>query len=763
MAFVLFVPSVVWAGSDEFFYSNIEDVQKLKVEDVVFDDIKFKAVSEFAFNLEVSIKNYSEKEWDCELVIKFYDEDFALIHSNTQNVTLKNVKSDLLVIKQQLDSRYSKYRTSDIKYYSLSISTDEKDFIPSTVGQEIPSETGRYDSYDYLIDKYDIDVTVSDKNVLNIRETIDVHFNVRKHGIYREIPLVNNVKRNDGSSSKIIAKISDIKANSPMNLGYRNGYRIIKIGSSDKLLTGDQQYVINYKYDLGKDKNVGFDELYFNLVGTEWKDTVIGGITFTIKMPEMFDKTKLGFTHGKMGSQDSSYILYAVDGNVISGNYHGILGPMEGLTMRLQLDDGYFKNVSSQFTLYPIFMIIVPLICFVFSIVLWSRYGKDAPVVETVEFYPPQGLNSLELGYIYKGRADNKDAASLLVYLASRGYIKIVETEDQKFIQKNKSFKILKIRDYDGSDANERIFLEGLFASKETYKKSDNFSTNGMNVMLPDGEDCGVVSVTAADLYDNFYRTISRILKNVNSKENKFKYFERSASNKARLVALLLLLTFSTILFVPSFEYGGIECVLQSFLNYISLFCAMLFLVLPLPKIASLFGFCMFAFSSFVSALAMSPWLYAVMNEELYVVALIIGVSCILGVLICYSVMPKRTAVGTELLGKVRGFRRFLETAKKENLEALVMQNPMYFYDILPYTYVLGVSNKWIKKFEAIGLVAPNWYDSPDGFDPMRFESFVNTTMSSVSSSVSSSSSSSEFSGGGSAGGGSGGGGGGSW
>lgn len=30
----------------------------------------------------------------------------------------------------------------------------------------------------------------------------------------------------------------------------------------------------------------------------------------------------------------------------------------------------------------------------------------------------------------------------------------------------------------------------------------------------------------------------------------------------------------------------------------------------------------------------------------------------------------------------------------------MVTNNPICFYDILPYTYVLGISDKWIKKFE---------------------------------------------------------------
>ena len=113
------------------------------------------------------------------------------------------------------------------------------------------------------------------------------------------------------------------------------------------------------------------------------------------------------------------------------------------------------------------------------------------------------------------------------------------------------------------------------------------------------------------------------------------------------------------------------------------------------------------------------------------------------------------------MLGKIQGFKNFLEMAEKPQLEELVMKNPEYFYDILPYTYVLGVSNKWMKNFEDIALKAPEWYCGYDAFDNYTFNNFMNSTYSSISTAMSTSPSSG--SGGGFSGGGSGGGGGGSW
>jgi len=86
------------------------------------------------------------------------------------------------------------------------------------------------------------------------------------------------------------------------------------------------------------------------------------------------------------------------------------------------------------------------------------------------------------------------------------------------------------------------------------------------------------------------------------------------------------------------------------------------------------------------------------------------------------------------------------------------LDDPTYFYNILPFTYVLGISEKWISKFETINLQAPEWYCGSSEFNISKFGTFMNNTMTSAQSAMSSSPSSSS---GGSSGGGSGGGG--SW
>ena len=82
-----------------------------------------------------------------------------------------------------------------------------------------------------------------------------------------------------------------------------------------------------------------------------------------------------------------------------------------------------------------------------------------------MEFYPPKGFNSAEIGFLYKGFASYKDIISLSIYLANKGYIEIIETEE-KSLFKSKNFIIRKLKDYDGDNEIEEIFLEGLFEEK---------------------------------------------------------------------------------------------------------------------------------------------------------------------------------------------------------------------------------------------------------------------------------------------------------
>lgn len=589
----------------------------------------------------------------------------------------------------------------------------------------------------YTIKAYDVKMVVNEDNTFDITETITTDFTQSKHGIYRKIPTKNTVNRVDGTSSKNRAKITNIKVNEKFSTTTENGYKVIKIGDANKTLTGEHTYVISYTYDIGKDKLKDADELYYNLIGTEW-DTTINYLTFTIQMPKEFDKEKLGFSAGTYGSTNSSSVEYIVDDNRIEGFYTGFLRQGEGLTVRLTLPEGYFVRGSENADGYVIGVIIVSIIFVVISAILWKIYGRDDKVVETVEFYPPEGMNSAELSFLYNGNVDDKGIISLLIYLANKGYLKIEDLGTKNFLYGN-NFRITKLKEYAGNNENERIFFNGLFKRKD--------------------------SVTNEDLYDRFYTTIDKIKRRINSKENKKKIIEPISTRKIVWLVLMCIVIFLLITVKPVIEYGDPESMIFALLFPGIGFGFALGMLLGKTKVfEKIFGLFWGIFFGGV------PWALMVLpiliDEPRYFVLYAIGLICVAIIIFFIKIMPKRTPYGNEVLGKIKGFKRFLEVAEKEQLEELVSQNPQYFYYILPYTYALGVSDKWVKQFETIAIQEPNWYYSQTGFSVSSFGTFMSSTMRSAQNTMTSSPSSSGgggSSGGGFSGGGSGGGGGGSW
>ena len=581
-------------------------------------------------------------------------------------------------------------------------------------------------SSSYTIDSYNINMKVNENNTFDITETIVADFKYSAHGITRKIPITNTVRRLDGTTYKNNAKITNISVNGQYTKETENGYLYLKIGNSNKTLRGKQEYIIKYTYDIGSDPLKDEDEFYYNLVGDQW-DTDINKISFTITMPKSFDSSTLGFSSGVSGSVDNTNVAYNISGNTITGIYNNTLPAYNGLTIRLTLPEGYFVGAHNNNTNY--YFIIGLIVVFIFiALVLWFLYGRDNPVVDTVEFYPPEGLNSAELGYMYYGISDNKGIVSLLIYLADKGYLKIEESKDKDYTK----LKIIKLKEYDGNNESEKLFLNDLF------KKGN--------------------SVSYGDLYDSFYVTVNKIKKLI-TQENKQKLFDKKSLTAKIFLIPLAVIIYLLITITPFYDTGMSSSLIIA-LAFPGMFLfGTIAINFSTQKKELKIPITIFIFIIFIMMFYLM--VFPVVNiSPIYLNTYIIGIIGIIILSIFSKLIQKRTPWGTEMLGKVNGFKRFLETAEKSQLEALVEKNPQYFYNILPYTYALDVSEKWIKQFSGIAVPAPTWFDSDYTFNLNSFDTFMSSTMSSVSSSMTSSPSSSS---GGYSGGGSGGGGGSSW
>lgn len=598
---------------------------------------------------------------------------------------------------------------------------------------------------DYDITKYDVEIIVDEHNKYSIKENIDTYFNVSKHGIVRMIPLYNNIIRQDGIRERNRVLISNVHVNEEFASSRENNNYVLKIGSADKTINGKHSYTISYDYDIGLDKNNKYDELYFNIIGTNW-DTDISNVTFKITMPKEFDASKLGFSYGEYGESNTDNISYDVDGNVITGSFEGTLLAGEGLNVRMVLPEGYFIRKSVGSSLLECWYYIIPILGVLISYLIWKKYGKDDQVVDIVSFYPPENMNSLDVAFAKKGSVNSNDAVSLLVYLASKGYIKIVEDKKSK-----SRFTIQKVKEYDGNNKEEELFFRGLF--KKVWD-----------------------SISSDELNESFYLTINSILTKKNSTANRKEIFNNKSSNKRYILFLFMLITSSLSTIIPALGYKLSDVIFSIIIcNLIGIVALIIVAIIydnncTKKGLNSALGFAFF----FVLALAVANFTIIgfeyIYYDTVYLIGFILCMVCTYLIYFFYLIVTKRTEYGNKVLGEVNGFKKFLETAEKDKLESLVHDDPSYFYNILPYAYVLGVSDAWIKQFEGIAIAPPDWYESADAFDYYRFNRSLNRTihsasrvMNSVPQSSGGSSSGGGFSGGGFSGGGSGGGGGSSW
>lgn len=545
--------------------------------------------------------------------------------------------------------------------------------------QAFPALGAEHPGEPYYITAYDVAIDVAQDNVLRVTENIDVYFNESRHGIYRYIPLRNEVERADGSSAVTRAKISNVRCSDNYSRSTENSQLVLQIGDEDTTVRGAKHYTISYNYALGQDVADGYDELYYNIIGTGW-DTYIDDVTFTITMPKPFNADMLGFSAGSYGYSGTDDIEYYVNDLEISGRLTRELSPHEAFTVRLELAEGYFYFDTAAHIAKLCAMVGIPVLCLIFVAVIWRRFGKDKKVVKVVEFYPPKGMSSADVAYWYKGNLPQEDMVALLIELANEGYIAINEKPSSEYydgadyyIERRKTY-------FDGQDVNKKLFFDGLFES-------------------------GKNRITSDDLENKFYKTLQKISANYNTMENRRKVFSNSSLLMRMLCWAAVILCFAVNVFIFNATFGGGE-------RYAAFIAGIVILVLA------------FILAFFVR---------------------------------------KRTDKGHELLQKIEGFKLFLETAEKDRLEKLVFDDPKYFYDILPYAYVLGVSDAWVEKFKDIAVEPPEWYYGSGNFNTFMMWHFMSSTLHSAASAMTSAPQTSSGGGGGFSGGGSGGGGGGSW
>ena len=321
-----------------------------------------------------------------------------------------------------------------------------------------------------------------------------------------------------------------------------------------------------------------------------------------------------------------------------------------------------------------IILTIIPLIATAVTILLWYLKGYDEKLkTKGYLYHPPKGLSTLEVGYIYKGEVKEKDVNSLLLYFASKKYLKIVEIKN--------SFSIIKLKDYNGNNRYLKVFFNNLF--------------NGKKEVVED------------ELYDNFYRTTDDIRKTIN-KNVDTNYFY----NNRLTITIIDILSVLCIFCVVAINYS--EHVGNN-INFWLVSIFMLFYILTYMPFKSMNNITKFMSRLFI---IISFFFILVVGFDITKPSILVNnflyllLITIIDIVVLF--MPKRNEEGTVILGQIKRFRNSIKYIDNEKLKELVKKEKDYVANIFPYAYVLGATRNLIKASEELNISKPKYIELLD-------------------------------------------------
>ena len=543
----------------------------------------------------------------------------------------------------------------------------------AVAGIAFAAEPACADSGGFTTEAYNVQVETTEDHIFHVSEEIQVNFYEPRHGLYRYIP--KGGKYYDVRNIQVEGYYYDVYD--------EGGSRVVQIGSGDFNVYGDQTYRITYDIVGYLDDDETKDMLSLDLLPTGWP-TAIKTSMVTVTFPKPVDDIHV-YSGAYGNAETEDYFVIMSGGSEWMARSRSVLPAGTGLTIKADLPEGYWVNPESRDYALPGMYGILGVLGML-MLLLWLFIGRDDPVIETVEFYPPEEMDPLEIAYIGNDRVSAKDIAAQFMYYANQGYVEI-ESEGEK------KFYMTRLKDIDlGEPVYSRNIFHTLFAHR------DHVSMRS----LPEefGEVASGINSEVKDCFDGQRRTFSQV------------------SLAGRIFGLLACFL---IPFAAGLSYAYLTYFQDLWGLIVSAICT---LVLP-SAMASLVAKTD-AFRSkrgtprivvgFIVVLAVICLEAMAIAAAYPLLALVFALSALAAVVATIFV---RRRMNNEIYGRVLGFRNFIATAEYDRLKMLSDENPSYFFNILPYAFIFGMSTRWMDKFADFNIPEPTWYRGPGGYDPM--------------------------------------------
>ena len=554
----------------------------------------------------------------------------------------------------------------------------------------------------YIIKKLKIDAKVTETNDIQITEEMDVFFNYDKHGIYRVIPEKNTIIE-DGDKKKVDARVSNVTVNEKFTSTSQDGYKILKIGDKDKTIVGDKKYIIKYTYSIEKyNTKEGIDEFYFNIVGDKI-NTTIGSVEYKIEFPKKYNKENIYLYSGRDEykingeetlNKEKGIGTDILSDTVIAGKIDKLILPFRAVTLRIKLGKDYFILRNNYTDILAKIGTALAVMTFIYTLIILYKYGRDKKLSDIITFKLPKELDVSNTYYLkYKTTTDyRKIVPALIIEFANEGYIEIGDGADRQekgiFAKKPKDrFDIIKIKDYNGNQYRKKIF-DAIFSKGDVITEK-NIKKVGQNIVTAVTEGVEIMQ---------------------NSKFDKEVYDQSGLKHVWKILGMTIIPLI--ILFLGAVSFVGSIGLTFKIISTIAILASIFMFVMCLKQTSrttTVIGVVIqliIIIIMLVYAGVEAKFISGLGTGIYYIVSAII---LSLQVLISFW-MEKKTQKGMMYEAQVNGFVKYIKTAREEELKEMVIEHSTMFFDILPYTYIFGISKLWINKFSNIEIEKPEWY-----------------------------------------------------
>lgn len=538
---------------------------------------------------------------------------------------------------------------------------------------------------------FSTDVVVRDDQSYEITENIGVDFYTGRQGIYRHIPYKGTVAEYNQKDEIVqvpyYAKITKTEANEPLDVSKENGSWVGRLGTEGEYKMGGEYrlaYTITPQF-----QRKDYNNAYYNVFPNQWQDDIPAGSRFKVTFPKEFDHSKLKFYYGEQGKKRNAAEILKLSwsNNTVIGILQQDLPMGNGVTFYVPMEKGYFTG-THHLNLLP-WLLIPSVLLFALIAFLYRRFGRDERIIPSVQYQPPEDLDSAAVGYIIDDEADSKDIISLIIYWADKGYLRIEE-------QKSHNLVLYKLKELpEETPGHQMTVFKKLFGRKD---------------------ECKVNS-----LKYNFEGTMDIAKKQVSNFVKKRGGTYTKVSCTARRVSLVFCtLPFGWFMLAMGYysAIDTVQIVMQIALWIILLAGAIMFCngidrwygkSSKSRRISAGIGIGMCFLSVLTYVVIYTSRAYR--GEVFQYSQVLIIIAVMTGIMIAVTgFMKKRTPKCVEWMGRLVGLREFIETAELERMNELAKTNPEWFYHIIPYAYVFGLSEVFSEKLKDLSLPAPEWY-----------------------------------------------------